>query len=115
MREQTEQDAKEIIDIEITKLKQKKVNIEEEEKIKNKKALDLSKQLQKLKVARDMANKAIIETTLELNKCCTHEKVRTDHHNVSGGYLNKSEHWTYYYCELCGVKVDEKVRYGSFG
>ena len=100
---------KQIIDLRI-----EKEEILKKDQIKNKRALNLSKQLQKLKGVRDKTEKEIVETTLELNKCCTHEKVRTEFHNVSGGYLNKSEHWTYYYCELCGVKVDEKVRYGSF-
>ena len=103
------------IDQEIEDLKQEKVKIEKEEAIKNKKAYDLSKQLEKLKVIRDKTESAIIETQKELNKHCTHEKIREEKYNYEGGYLDRAEYHTDYYCMLCGVKVDEKVKYGGFG
>ena len=82
--------------------------------LKNKKAFDLSKQLEKLKVVKEKTEKAIIETQLELNKYCTHEKIRTENRSYSGGYLDRAEYWTDYYCEICGVKVNEEVTYGGF-
>ncbi len=98
----------------IETLEKEKEEIIKKDEIKNQKALDLSKQLQKLKVVRDKTEKAIIATTLELNKYCTHEKIRTENRNYSGGYLDRAEYWTDYFCEICGVKVDEKVEYGGF-
>jgi hypothetical protein len=106
---------KEEIDQEIKDLEQKKAQIEHEEQIKNKEAYKLSKQLEKLKVVRDKTEAAIIETTKELNKYCTHEKIRTEEYNSEGGYLNRAEYKTCYYCEWCGVLVDEKVTYGGYG
>ena len=99
---------------EIIRLKKEKEKLIEAEEIKNKKAHDLSIQLKKLKVVRDKTDKAIIETTLELNKHCTHEKVRTEERNYPGGYLDRAEYWVDIYCVICGVKVDEKVTYGGF-
>ena len=103
------------IEEEKARLEKEKETLIEKEKIKNLKALELSNQLMKLKHLRDITEKEIISTTLELNKYCTHEKVREEKYNHPGGYLNCAEHWVYYYCELCGVKVDEKVTYGGFG
>jgi septal ring factor EnvC (AmiA/AmiB activator) len=94
--------------------KQKEMLLKEEE-FKNKQALMLSIKLSGLKESRDRIEKKIIETTLELNKYCTHEKTRTEEFNYPGGYLDRSEHRTVYYCVLCGEKVDENVEYGSFG
>ena len=99
---------------EIESLQQEKEQLVKDEEIKNKKALDLSKKLQKLKEVRDKTERAITETTLELNKHCTHEKLRIETRNYPGGYLNRAEYWTEYWCEICGVKVDEKVEYGGF-
>ena len=99
---------------EITRLENKKKQLIEEEEKKNKRAIELSNRLKKLKTVRENINKAIIDTTLELNKHCTHEKIRTEHRNYPGGYLHTAEHWTDYFCEICGVKVDEKVKYGGF-
>ena len=99
--------------IEILK-KQKKV-ILEEEKSKNKKAHDLSVKLQKLREERNKVEAQIIETKLELNKCCTHEKLRTEEKSYPGGYLDRSEYRVSGYCKLCGVLVDEKVTHGNFG
>ena len=100
---------------EITRLENEKKRLIEEEETKNKRAIELSNQLKKLKSVREKTDKAIIETTLELNKHCTHEKIRTENRNYPGGYLDRAEHWTDYFCEICGVKVDEKVKYGGFG
>ena len=99
---------------EIAVLEKEKEKIIEAAAIKNQKALDLSKKLQKLKEVRDKTEKAITEITLELNKHCTHEKIRTENRNYPGGYLDRAEYWTDYFCEICGVKVDEKVEYGGF-
>jgi len=99
---------------EIEQLKREKEEIIEQEKIVNKEALELSKQLQKLKEIRDKTNKAIIETQEKLYKLCTHDKIRTEGKYIEGGYLNVSESWTYYYCELCGQLVDQKVTYGTY-
>jgi len=99
---------------EIDLLKKQKEELIKDEETKNQYALDLSKHLKKLKDIRDKNEKAIINTTKELNKHCTHERIRTESHHVEGGYLNRAENWTYYYCEICGVKVDEKVEYGGF-
>lgn len=111
---QTKEDAKEFIDKEIEKLQTKKANILKKEELKNKKAVELSNRLIVLKELRDKTEKEIIEVTLDLNKHCTHEKIRTEHRNYRGGYLDRAEHWTDYFCEICGVKVDEKVEYGGF-
>jgi len=100
---------------EITRLEEEKQRLIKEEETKNKRALKLSEQLKSLKEIRDTAQKEILEVTLELNKHCTHEKIRTEHRNYPGGYLDRAEHWTDYFCEICGVKVNEKVEYGGFG
>lgn len=100
---------------EIEKLQKEKEVIIEKQEIKNKEALKLSEQLQKLKVVRDKTELAITETREKLYKLCTHEKVRTENRNYPGGYLDRAEHWTDYYCELCDQKIDEKVTYGGFG
>jgi len=102
------------IEEEKERLEREKENLIKAEEIKNKKAHDLSVQLKKLKVVRDKTEKAIIATTLELNKYCTHEKLRTEERNYPGGYLDRAEHWVDTYCVICGVKVDEKVTYGGF-
>ena len=103
------------IEEEKSRLEKEKQNILEKEEIKNQKALDLSAELQSLKEQRDKINGEIFQKQLKLNKLCTHEKIRTENRNYPGSYLDKSEHWTDYFCEICGVKVDEKVTYGSFG
>jgi len=100
---------------EIENLQKEKEKLLEEEVIKNKRALALSNRLKELKAIRDKTKKDIIETTLSLNKLCTHEKIRTEHRSYPGGYLDRSEYWTDYFCEICGLKVDEKVKYGGFG
>lgn len=100
---------------EIIRLEKEKEQLIKEEETKNKRAIELSNQLKKLKSVREKTDKAIIETILELNKHCTHEKIRTENRNYPGGYLDRAEHWTDYFCEICGVKVDEKVEYGGFG
>ena len=112
---QTKKSAEQFIDQQIAKLKKEKEILIKEEEIRNKKAFELSEQLQKLKAIRDETEKAIIKTTLELNKYCTHEKTRTEEQSYPGGYLDRAEYITTYYCELCGVKVDEKIAYGGFG
>jgi len=103
------------INREIERLERQKEAIVEKKKIKNQKALDLSAELQSLKEQRDKINGEIFQKQLELNKLCTHEKIRTEFRDYPGSYLDKSENWTDYFCEICGVKVDEKVTYGSFG
>ena len=108
------EEATKFIDQKIEELKIEKAQIRHEEEIKNHKALDLSKQLKKLKEVCENASKAIIETQLELNKYCTHERIRTENRNYEGGYLNRAEYWTDYFCEICGAKVDEEVEYGGF-
>ena len=100
---------------EISKLEKEKEDLIKEEETKNKKALELSDRIKELQELRDKTQKEIIETTLELNKYCTHERLRTEHRNYPGGYLNRAEHWIDYFCEICGFKVDEKVEYGGFG
>jgi len=100
---------------EIDKLQKEKEKILKEEELKNKRALELSNRLIELKELRDKTVQEIIEVTLELNRHCTHEKIRTEHRNYPGGYLDRAEHWTDYFCQICGVKVDEQVKYGGFG
>ena len=99
---------------EILRLKKEKDRLIEEEETKNKKAVQLSDRLKGLKELKNKNQKEIIEVTLELNKHCTHEKIRTETRNYSGGYLDRAEYWTYYFCEICGVKIDEQVEYGGF-
>ena len=103
------------INREIKRLEKKKEEITKNEKNRNQRAIDLSTELQDLKFQRDSINSIIFSKQLELNKLCTHEKIRTEERNYPGSYLDKSEHHTDYFCEICGVKVDEKVSYGSFG
>ena len=98
----------------IEQLRKEQEVIRKKQEIKNKKAHNLSMKLQKLKELRDKTEGQIIETTLELNKLCTHERIRTENRNYAGGYLDRAEYWTDYFCEICGVKVDEKVEYGGF-
>jgi len=112
---QSEQDAKDFIDQEIEKFRKQKVQIEKDEQFKNQKAYKLSTKLENLKAIRDQTENEIIETTKDLYKCCTHEKTRDEHKYVEGGYLNNSESITTTFCVLCGVQVDRKVQYGSFG
>ena len=100
---------------EIERLKKEKEKLVEKQEIKNKKAYNLSVTLKKLKESKAGIEKQIIEVKKELNKYCTHEKIRTTENNYPGGYLDKSEHVVTYYCELCGIKVDEKITYGSYG
>ena len=106
---------KEEIDNEIKFLEKEKETIFEKEEIKNQKALDLSNEVKKLKESRDELSQLIIQKNCELAKLCTHEKIRTENRNYAGGYLDRAEYWTDYFCEICGVKVDEKVEYGGFG
>ena len=103
------------IENEKSRLEKEKEQLIKKEETKNKRALKLSEQLKELKEIRDRAQKEILEVTLELNKHCTHEKIRPEHRNYPGGYLDRAEHWTDYFCEICGVKVNEKVEYGGFG
>ena len=100
---------------EITRLENEKQRLIEEEETKNKRALELSDRLKELKESRDKTVQEIIQVTLELNRHCTHEKIRTEHRDYPGGYLDRAEHWTDYFCTICGVKVDEQVKYGGFG
>jgi len=99
---------------EIIRLKKEKEKLIKEEETKNKKAVELSDRLKGLKELKDKTQKEILEVTLELNKHCTHEKVRTEERNYPGGYLDRAEYWVDTYCVICGVKVDEKVTYGGF-
>ena len=112
---QEEQASQEFIDKEIEKLKKQKESLIKAEEIKNKKAFELSKKLKELKVKRDKIEVDIIETVKDLNKYCTHEKVRKESSYSSGSYLNKSEYITTYICEWCGIEVDREVCYGGYG
>ncbi len=108
-------EAKKFIDQEIDKLVKEKKELEKAEEIKNTKALDLCEEIKALKVQRDEINKLLTEKILELNKHCTHERVRSEESYSSGSYLNKEEYITIYYCDICGVEVDRKVKYGGYG
>lgn len=99
---------------EIKNLESEKETLIKKKAAQNARAIKLSEQLQELKEVRDTAEKSIIEVKLELDKHCIHDKVRTETRNVPGGYLDRAEYWTYYYCEVCGKKIDEKVKYGGF-
>ena len=121
MSQREEEEAKKFIDEEIAKLRKQRTKIDEEATdhcklagIKNKKAYELSIQLENLKVVRDDTEAAIIKIILDLNKYCTHEKTRVKHRYVEGGYLNKSETITTTFCVLCGVQLNKKIDYGSF-
>ena len=103
-----------IIDEKIEKLKKEKQVLIEKEETKNTEALELSAKISELKSIRDVAESKIIRLTLELNKLCTHEKVRSENRYVEGGYLNQAEDITTYYCEICGAKVDEEIKYCGF-
>jgi hypothetical protein len=105
---------KEEIDQEIIVLEKQKESIVKKEEIKNQKAFDLSKQLKKLRIVAHKTELAIIETQKELNKLCTHERTREEYRDYAGGYLDRAEHWTDTYCEICGVKINEEVSYGGF-
>ena len=100
---------------EIEKLKKEQEQILKDEELKETKAWQLSEDLKEIKEQIAWLEREKIKKKLELNKLCTHEKVRTESRYVEGGYLDRSESWTYYYCELCGAKIDEKVSYGGFG
>jgi peptidoglycan hydrolase CwlO-like protein len=102
-------------EVEIALLQKEKEDLERKEEIKNIEALELSNHLKELKEKRDSINEEMIKTQLKLNKLCTHERIRKQYRNYSGGYLNRAEHWTDYFCDICGAKVDEKVKYGGFG
>ena len=104
----------ETIDEKIDKLQKEKELLIKKEETKNKQALELSDEIVKLKLVRDETQMKIITLTLELNKLCTHEKVRTEKRYVEGGYLNQAEDITTYYCEICGAKVDEEIKYCGF-
>jgi len=106
--------ATEFIDKEIKKLEKEKENLLKKEEIKNKEALELSKQLQKLKEVQHKTELAIIETRKKLYKLCTHEKIETKSITIPGGYLEQRQYVTEYWCTLCGIKVDEEVKYGGF-
>ena len=86
-----------------------------DEELRETKAWQLSSDIQGLKEQKEWISKELTKKKLELNKLCPHEKIREEYENYPGGYLDKAEHWTYYFCEVCGVKVDEKVKYGGFG
>ena len=103
------------IEREKERLEIKKQNLIEKEEIRNFEVLDLSNHLKELKEQRDWISSEIIKTQLKLNKLCTHERIKEEYRNYSGGYLDRAEHWTDYFCEICGEKVDEKVEYGGFG
>lgn len=92
-----------------------KEEILEAEELKETKAWQLSADIQELKEQREWMGKEITKKKLELAKLCTHEKIRTENRNYPGGYLDKAEYWTDYFCVVCGIKVDEKVEYGGFG
>lgn len=96
-------------------LRMERDQIIKEEEIKNKKAYKLSQKLKELKETKDKIEKEIIKTKLQLNKHCTHEKIRTETYHSPGGYLNKSSTTETDYCVWCGVEVDERVAYGHFG
>ena len=102
------------IEEEKNKLEEEKKSLIKAEEIKNIRAFKLSQDLEQLKTVRDKTEKSIIEKTKELYKYCTHEKTRDEHRYVEGGYLNKSENITTTYCALCGIQVDEKVKYGGY-
>ena len=106
---------KEEIDKEIKNLEQEKAKIYKDEELRETKAWQLSSDIQGLKEQKEWISKELTKKKLELNKLCPHEKIREEYENYPGGYLDKAEHWTYYFCEVCGVKVDEKVKYGGFG
>ena len=100
---------------EIEKLQNERDKLLKEEKLKNQRAVELSEKLQTLKEERSKIAAEILKTTLELNKHCTHEKIRIEEKHYEGGYLDREEYRKLYYCELCGAKVDEKVTYGGYG
>ena len=112
------QDALEMVQAkekEIEALKREQEQILKDEELKKTKAWQLSAYIEKLKLQRDDINQDIIQKSCELAKLCTHEKIRTEDRSYPGGYLDRAEYWTDYFCEVCGIKVDEKVEYGGFG
>ena len=95
-------------------LDREKEQILKDEELKKTKAWQLSDNIRELKEQRDLINQEIIQKNCELAKLCIHEKIRTENRSYEGGYLDRAEYWTDYFCEVCGVKVDEKVEYGGF-
>lgn len=78
-------------------------------------AISLSKKLKELRKRRDKLDIQINEMNNELVECCPHDEVMSDESYVSGSYLDKEQYITTYYCGLCGVKLDKKIKYGGFG
>ena len=107
--------SKEEIDQEIKHLESQKEQLEKEEELRQTRAWKLSAEIKYLKEQRDQLSQEIIQKNCELAKLCTHEKVRTENRSYEGGYLDRAEYWTDYFCEVCGMKIDEKVKYGGFG
>ena len=103
------------IEAEKEKLERERERIVEQEKIKNKKAHELSEKLQGLKELRDETEKEIIKTRQELLKYCTHEKTSKKTHNSPGSYLDQAEHHVITICDWCGEELDRKVSYGGYG
>ena len=87
----------------------------EDEKLKETKAWQLSNDLKEINEQINWLQKEAIKKKLELDKLCTHEKIREEYRNYPGGYLDRAEYWTDYFCDVCGAKIDEKVKYGGFG
>jgi len=94
---------------------EKKNTKEPEEKVSKEKQIKvLSQQLEKLKRERSKNDKDITDTVRKLFKLCDHKKIKKHEHIVPGGYLNKTQYITTYYCEICGCVVDEEIKYGDY-
>jgi Zn-dependent metalloprotease len=65
----------------------------------------------KLKIEIELNNKLEF-----LRSICPHENKRVEHTNYSAGYDYYAEYWTRTYCDDCGTKLSEDVKYGdSYG
>jgi len=78
-------------------------------------AIALSKEIKKKIKRRDKLSKEIYLKQTLLKELCPHEEIVEKHTHISGGYLDRAEYHTEWFCDLCGKLMDSKIKYGGFG
>jgi len=78
-------------------------------------AIALSKEIKVKIKRRDKLSEEIFQKQTFLKEICPHEEIIEKQSHVPGGYLDRAEYHTEWFCDLCGKLMDSKVKYGGFG
>lgn len=80
----------------------------------NAKALEMTKRLNFLAKKSKKIQAEMNQLYAERQLVCIHDEIRVDNKFIEGGYLDRAEHITTSFCEVCGKKLGENIAFGGF-